>query len=152
MPHSAEVFDLMSLRVPIVVAPMAGGPSTPALVIAAAQAEAIGLLAGGYKSVNALAGEIDEVAASGVGSYGVNLFVPGGPARDLGAVLRYREELEPVGRRYNVDVGRVVESDDDAYADKVDLVIDRRVPMVSFTFGLPGESVVDRLHLSLIHI
>ena len=67
MPHSAEVFDLMSLRVPIVVAPMAGGPSTPALVIAAAQAEAIGLLAGGYKSVNALAGEIDEVAASGVG-------------------------------------------------------------------------------------
>lgn len=146
MPHSAEVFDLMSLRVPIVVAPMAGGPSTPALVIAAAQAEAMGFLAGGYKSVNALAGEIDEVAASGVGSYGVNLFVPGGPARDLGAVLRYRDELEPVARRYNVDVGRVVESDDDAYADKVDLVIDRRVPMVSFTFGLPGESVVDRLH------
>lgn len=146
MPYSTEMFDLMSLSVPIVVAPMAGGPTTPALVIAAAEAGAMGFLAAGYKSVDALAGEIDALAAAGVTAYGVNLFVPGARVRDLGAVLGYRDELAPVARRYAVDVGPVVESDDDGYADKVDLVIARRVPVVSFTFGVPDDGVVARLH------
>lgn len=66
MPYSTEMFDLTSLSVPIVVAPMAGGPTTPALVIAAAEAGAMGFLAAGYKSVDALAGEIDAIAAAGV--------------------------------------------------------------------------------------
>ncbi len=35
------------LRYPVVVAPMAGGPSTPELVIAAARAGAISFLAAG---------------------------------------------------------------------------------------------------------
>ncbi|GAC50068.1 NAD(P)H-dependent flavin oxidoreductase [Gordonia aichiensis] len=146
MPDSPEMFDLMSLRVPIVVAPMAGGPTTPALVIAAAHAQAMGFLAAGYKTPQALAAEIDEVVASEAGTYGVNLFVPGGPFRDLEAVRHYRDELAPVARRYNVEVGAVVESDDDAYAAKLDVVIQRRVPVVSFTFGLPDDAVLARLH------
>lgn len=146
MTENPGTFDLMSVRVPILVAQMAGGPTTPALVIAAAEAGAMGFLAAGYKSVDALAAEIDEVTASGVDAYGVNLFVPGSGVRDPVAVLRFRDELEPVARRYNVDVGPIVDYDDDAYADKIDLVIERRVPLVSFTFGLPDEGVVSRLH------
>ena len=45
------------LRRPVVVAPMAGGPSTAELVIAAAGAGALGFLAAGYKTP---AGEIIE--------------------------------------------------------------------------------------------
>ncbi len=39
---------------PVVVAPMAGGPSTPALVLAAAKAGATGFLAAGYKTPQAV--------------------------------------------------------------------------------------------------
>ena len=42
---------------PIVVAPMGGGPSTPALAIDAAGAGALGFLAGGYKTADQLGGE-----------------------------------------------------------------------------------------------
>ena len=45
------------LRRPVVVAPLAGGPSTAELVIAAAGAGALGFLAAGYKTP---AGEIIE--------------------------------------------------------------------------------------------
>ena len=69
MTENPGMFDLMSVRVPILVAPMAGGPTTPALVIAAAEAGAMGFLAAGYKSVDALAAEIDEVIASDVDAY-----------------------------------------------------------------------------------
>jgi nitronate monooxygenase len=46
------------LRYPVVVAPMAGGPSTADLVIAAARAGALGFLAAGYKTPAAMAAEI----------------------------------------------------------------------------------------------
>ena len=53
--------DLLRRR--IVVAPMAGGPTTPDLVIAAARAGALGFLAAGYKTPEAMAAEITAVRA-----------------------------------------------------------------------------------------
>ena len=54
---------LHRLRYPVVVAPMAGGPSTPELVIAAASAGAIGFLAAGYQTTAAMTAEIEAVRA-----------------------------------------------------------------------------------------
>ena len=70
------------LRYPIVVAPMAGGPSTAALVIAAARAGALGFLAAGYKTSGAMAAEIAAVRAATSEPFGVNVFVPGTPYSD----------------------------------------------------------------------
>ena len=50
----------------VVVAPMAGGPSTPALVVAAARAGGIGFLAAGYKTPAAVGDEIGALRAAGV--------------------------------------------------------------------------------------
>ncbi len=50
---------------PILAAPMAGGASTPALVTATARAGGLGFLAGGYKSAQALAGQIHTVESEG---------------------------------------------------------------------------------------
>ena len=46
---------------------MAGGPSSTALVIAAARAGALGFLAAGYKSPGAMAAEIAAVRAATAG-------------------------------------------------------------------------------------
>ncbi len=59
MPGTDRLRDLS--RLPLVAAPMAGGPSTPALVIAAAEAGALGFLAGGYKTAADMASEIARV-------------------------------------------------------------------------------------------
>ena len=69
-----EAFGELMPR-PVVVAPMAGGPSTPELVKAASAAGALGFLAAGYKTAAAMRAEMDAVAASG--PFGVNVFVPG---------------------------------------------------------------------------
>ncbi|HBH56015.1 MAG TPA: 2-nitropropane dioxygenase, partial [Kocuria sp.] len=66
---------LTTLPVPVVQAPMAGGPSTPALAVAVARAGGLGMLAAGYKSTEAMAEEAREVAAH-TDRFGVNLFVP----------------------------------------------------------------------------
>src|SRR5215472_7355586 len=82
---------------PIVVAPMAGGPSTTELVIAAARAGALGFLAAGYKTPEAMAAEIAAVRAATGEPFGVNVFVPGAPCADAEALRRYLDSLSPDG-------------------------------------------------------
>ena len=124
---------------PVMVAPMAGGPSTPELVTAAAQAGAFAQLAGGYKSAEALASQIDEVRARGTERFGVNLFVPNlhriADADYEAYAERIRDELGggPVAAK---------REDDDAWDAKVALLLEARVPLVSFTFGLPDPAVL----------
>jgi nitronate monooxygenase len=123
---------------------MAGGPSTPALVVAAASADALGFVAGGYKSALAMRSDIDAVAGATVEPFGVNVFVPGRPTGDGVVLARYVEELTADGRRLGVEIGAPTWSDDDWNAKIADLTA-RPVPVVSFTFGCPDADVVGRL-------
>ena len=49
------------MSIPLIAAPMSGGPTTPAMVSAATQAGGLGLLAAGYKAVDAIEAEIKSV-------------------------------------------------------------------------------------------
>ena len=49
-------FTALGAAMPVLAAPMAGSPTTPRLVAAAAAAGSLGFLAGGYKTPEALAG------------------------------------------------------------------------------------------------
>ncbi|MFC3453158.1 NAD(P)H-dependent flavin oxidoreductase [Amycolatopsis speibonae] len=131
------------LRFPVIAAPMAGGPTTPELVAAVTAAGGFGFLAGGYLSADALADRIAKTAELTGEPFGVNLFVPGGEAEaDLGGHSeRWRAEAE----RYGVEPGEP-RWDDDAYAAKLEIVLERKVPVVSFTFGTPSPEDVERLH------
>ena len=141
------MFVLSQLERPVVAAPMAGGPSTPALVTAVAGAGALGFLAAGYKSVDALAGEI--AAVRGVGPFGVNLFVPGPAGAPVDA---YREELRTEAERYGVTLPEVDPDDTDGWAAKLDLLWRDPVPVVSFTFGLPEPAIIARFHEVGTHV
>ena len=131
-------------RSPVVVAPMAGGVSTPDLVVAAAQAGALGFVAAGYKSAVAMREQIDAVQAATSAPFGVNVFVPGGPAHDAGALGAYLEALAGDARQLDVALGDAAWDDDDWAAKVVDLV-NCPVPVVSFTFGSPPGDLVSTL-------
>jgi len=129
---------------PVWVAPMAGGPSTTGLVTAAAQAGALGFLAGGYKTAAAVRAGIDALRAAGTRAFGVNLFVPGASASDGGAVSAYVRSLRASAARAGAAVGEPV-WDDDGWADKIALLLDDPPPAVSFTFGCPPPGTIAEL-------
>ncbi|WP_240607414.1 NAD(P)H-dependent flavin oxidoreductase [Cryobacterium aureum] len=138
------MFTLTAIEIPIVAAPMAGGASTPDLAVAVSDAGGLGFLAGGYKTPQALAEQIVDVQKRTEHAFGVNLFVPQPPLTDRFAVDTYRDAL---AREYPAATfGEIAEEDDDWFAEKVALVIEHRVPVVSFTFGLPSADVVERMH------
>jgi nitronate monooxygenase len=116
------------MRDVIVLAPMAGGPSTPELTAAVSEAGGLGFLAAGYLSAAKLEEQIVKTRELTSRPFGVNLFVPGP-----------RHAPEVYGA-YVADLGEPKWNDDDWDA-KLELVGD--VAVVSFTFGCPAD-VLDR--------
>jgi NAD(P)H-dependent flavin oxidoreductase YrpB (nitropropane dioxygenase family) len=120
---------------------MAGGPTTPELVIAAGRAGALGFLAGGYLAPDVLAGRIAAVQEAGV-PFGVNLFAPN-PVPAIPAEFRqYASAIQAEASRYGVDLsGASPVEDDDHWRGKIDVLLASPVPVVTFTFGITGQTV-----------
>jgi nitronate monooxygenase len=133
------------LRRPLAVAPMGGGPTTPSLVLAAAAAGAVGFLAAGYKTVPAMLADIAAVRAGTPEAFGVNLFVPGTPARDGAALARYLAALHASAEAAGAPLGEAA-WDDDGYGGKVAALLAGPPPLVSFTFGCPDPGVIAAFH------
>ena len=127
------------LRRPVAVAPMAGGPSTTELVIAAAGAGALGFLAGGYKTPTAMMAEIAAVRAATSEPFGVNVFVPGTPYEDRAALDQYLGSLRTAGPLGDGTW------DDDGFEGKVAALLADPPAVVSFTFGCPPAEVIRAL-------
>ena len=135
----------LGLTTRVLAAPMAGGPGTPALVIAAGGAGSMGFLAAGYKTPQALADEIASVAEAAV-PFGVNLFVPNPLPVDRDEFRHYAVKIDAEAGRYGVGVDGVTPiEDDDHWHDKIDVLRAHPVPVVSFTFGIPGPDIVAAL-------
>jgi nitronate monooxygenase len=136
--------SLHDLRVPLVGAPMAGGPSTPALAAAVSNAGGLGFLAGGYVAPERLAEAIAAARSLTTGPIGVNLFVPQPCLAGDAELEGYRQLLWPLAEQYGVEPGRP-HADDDGWQDKLDVVADLAPEAVSFTFGCPAPDVLARL-------
>lgn len=134
----------LASELPIIQAPMAGGPSTPELTAAVTRAGGFGFLAAGYLSPTQLRELISAARALSAAPFGVNIFCPSTPA-DLGTVRRFAQLIQPEADRLGVALGEP-HWEDDAFGDKVEIVGAERVSMVSFTFGCPGSSTIDELH------
>lgn len=133
------MLTLADLAAPIVLAPMAGGTSTPALAAAVSTAGGLGFLGAGYTTAAAMTEDVTATRALTQRPFGVNLFDLRGAGRaDPAAVAAYAATLPgPLGEpRFD---------DDDIDAKLAALVADP-VAVVSFTFGCPDRATVDALH------
>jgi nitronate monooxygenase len=129
--------DLLRRR--IVVAPMAGGPSRPELVVAAGRAGTLGFLAAGYKTAAAMTAEVAAVRTATSDPFGVNVFVPGLPCADREALDRYLGALRGTGPLGDATW------DDDGFDGKVAALLADPPPVTSFTFGCPSAEVISAL-------
>ncbi|WP_420768185.1 nitronate monooxygenase [Parageobacillus thermoglucosidasius] len=135
---------LNTISVPIIQAPMAGGVSTPALAAAVSNAGGLGFLAGGYKTAEEMREEIVAVRELTDKPFGVNVFVPSEEEVDENALLRYRQVLEKEAERFGVQLGEA-KWDDDDWEAKLAVLVEEKVPVVSFTFGCPSPDIIAKL-------
>ncbi|HWH19923.1 MAG TPA: nitronate monooxygenase [Solirubrobacterales bacterium] len=134
------MFDVRSLKVPAIQAPMAGGISTPKLAAAVSDAGGLGFLAAGYREPEAVAAEVAELRGLTDRPFGLNIFAAGGEPADPAVVEAYAARIGIEG-----DLGEP-RHDDDHFDAKLALAAELAIPVVSFTFGVPTTAQIDALH------
>lgn len=139
-----EMLAQFEMSIPLVAAPMSGGPTTPAMVSAAARAGALGMLAAGYKTVEAVEAEIKAVRAEGI-PFGINLFAPNPVPVDPRRYRAYAAIIQAEADRFGLTLPPEPIEDNDRFDEKIELLLDDPVPMVSFTFGIPPRDVIAAL-------
>jgi nitronate monooxygenase len=133
---------LLGIEVPIVLAPMAGGPSTPALVAAVSGAGGLGTLGLGYLEPDAIGHQVTAVRSGTDRPFGVNLFVPRPVPVDEAQLSAAWDLLAPYrGELSMPETPRPTKFAPD-FADQVQAVLEARVPFVTFTFGIPDAEVL----------
>jgi nitronate monooxygenase len=129
---------------PIIAAPMAGGPSTPALAAAVSNAGGLGFIAAGYLTAEAFDEELSTVEALTDRPYGINLFLPSPRTHDLSAIEAYRQRLMPLAERLGTTPGDP-HWEDDAIKAKIGVLVRHRPAVVSFTFDRPDVELCQRI-------
>jgi nitronate monooxygenase len=142
-----EAVERLGIRVPIVGAPMGGGPGTPALAAAVSGAGGLGSLAGGYLAPDRLRADIAAVRALTAEPFAVNLFVPAEVEPTADQVEAALRALEPLRRELGLPdrppAGGPWAEDFEA---QLAVVVEERVPVTSFTFGVLPAAAVAALH------
>lgn len=128
---------LEHLTVPVIAAPMAGGPSTPELVNAVGAAGGLGFLAGATISVERLREQLQAAR----GTYGVNLFTRQRTFPDPAEVSAVAAELAPEYHRLGLGEPELAQVDySNGWEDKLAVIREAAAAghgpaVVSATFG-----------------
>jgi len=133
---------LLGTRLPLICAPMANGPSTPALAAAVSAAGGLGSLALAGLPPGRVRETIAEVRCRTDTPFGVNLFfhepARGGGPESAALFEPFRRELGLPSPPPRVPVAPVLE-------DVLEVVLEERPPVFSFTFGAPPAELVSAL-------
>ncbi|MFM0740102.1 nitronate monooxygenase [Paraburkholderia xenovorans] len=140
------------LRVPVVQAPMVGGATSPAMVAAVSNAGGFGFLAAAALSPEKIASDVAAIRALTDRPFGVNLFVLEAAAPDNTTVRRALAAIEPLRAEFDLPPGQPLERYAPDFRVQLDTLIELRVPVASFTFGLLAAHDVARLHANGIYV
>ena len=138
---------MFDTALPIVQAPMAGGPDTPALAAAVSNAGGLGSLGCAYLTPAQIEEAVREVRARTSRPFALNLFVRGDGIDASTVDTRVRATLDAFRAELGLpslgdDAGR---GESPRFEDQLEAVMRCAPRVVSFTFGAPSAAQVDAL-------
>ncbi|WHX98144.1 nitronate monooxygenase [Neobacillus sp. DY30] len=148
-----KMTQLLKIDYPIIQAPMAGGITTSNLVVEVSNAGGLGMIGAGYMTPNQIREQIKEIIQLTKRPFGINLFVPNEFAytdsdiKSADQLLQpFRDQLQ-LHEDQNIDIptyDQLVKT----FNEQIKVIIEERVPVCSFTFGIPSEEVIEELKIN----
>ncbi|VVO23559.1 NAD(P)H-dependent flavin oxidoreductase [Pseudomonas fluorescens] len=141
-----RILDLLGIELPIIQAPMAGA-TTSAMVIAASNAGGLGSLPAAMLSIEQLREELTFIRQHSQRPLNVNFFCHQPPTADTGRERDWKNLLEPYYRELGVDFDAPTPVSNRAPFDNAacEVLEAFRPEVVSFHFGLPEQSLLERV-------
>lgn len=139
---------MLGIQYPIFQAPMAGGLTTPQLISGVSNCGGLGNMGAGYMMPDDIREDIKQVRELTDRPFGINLFVPD---HDVSAKAEDISAMGTVLERYSSELGMaekpaLPEKDYAAlYKKQLAVLIEERVPVCSFTFGIPDTADISEL-------
>jgi len=139
-----RLIEQLGISHPIIQAPMAGGPSTPELVAAVSNAGGLGSIGAGYLSPEQIEVGISKVKELTKRPFSVNLFIP-----EISNTVEPDDKVLKKLEEFSIELGvgppEVPGPPKYTFEDQLAVILDNDVPVFSFTFGVPGKNIIDRV-------
>lgn len=141
-----RILDLLGIELPIIQAPMAGA-TTSAMVIAASNAGGLGSMPAAMLSIDQLREELTTIRQHSQRPLNVNFFCHQPPPANEQRAQAWKNLLEPYYRELGVDFDAPTPVSNRAPFDEAgcEVIEAFRPEVVSFHFGLPEKSLLDRV-------
>ncbi|MFC6338822.1 DUF561 domain-containing protein [Pseudomonas sp. CCM 7891] len=141
-----RILDLLGIQLPIIQAPMAGATG-PAMVIAASAAGALGSMPAAALSLEQLRAALTTIRQGSTRPLNVNFFCHQPPPADAERDRQWKNLLEPYYRELGADFDAPTPVSNRAPFNigACEVVEEFRPEVVSFHFGLPEKSLLDRV-------
>lgn len=141
--------NLLGIEHAIIQSPMAGGITTTRLVSAVAKAGGLGMIGAGGLAPDELRKVIRKLKKKNIGSFGANLFVPWKFKVSEQEISDAYAALKPMYEKFDLEQQTLVpvtyEMVEDAFNERIEVVIEEQVPVCSFIFGIPSHQQIERL-------
>jgi nitronate monooxygenase len=146
MAASNRLLDLLGVELPIIQAPMAGANGS-AMVIAASNAGGLGSMPAALLTIEQLREELKTIRQHSQRPFNINYFCHQPPAPDEQRARDWKNLLEPYYRELGADFDAPTPVSNRAPFDVAacEVVEEFRPEVVSFHFGLPEKSLLDRV-------
>jgi nitronate monooxygenase len=139
-------FRFSDLTLPVIQAPMAGsGINTAELVIASSRAGVLGSIAAAYCTPEQVRSDVAAVRRATNRPFAVNLFAPTADPADPGEATAMLKFLAGWHARFGLPTPQIPAHTSEPFEETIDLLLELRPPVVSFTFGLLPENVMQAL-------
>ncbi|KRB55348.1 2-nitropropane dioxygenase [Rhizobium sp. Root708] len=144
--HDRRIIDLFGIELPIIQAPMAGA-TTVEMVVAASNAGGLGSLPSALFGIEQLRDALRQTRARTSKPINVNFFSHVTPDDDPAAQMRWRALLAPYYVELGLDPSAPISGAGRAPFDQsfCEVVEEFKPNVISFHFGLPEKSLVDRV-------
>ena len=141
------MFSFADLRVPVVQAPMAGGPNTPALAAAVSSAGGLGSFGFAYSTPERIASDLQATRALSRGPVNANFFVFAPvalPPVDVCQVALDALSALPAAAGLDLSLPQPPFYPD--LAVQLEAVWQEKPEVLTFLFGIPPLGIIDRAH------
>jgi len=146
--HETRVTIQLGIAYPILLAPMAGGTTTPQLVAAISNAGGLGSLGAGYLTPEQIQAAIRSIRDQTDRPFAVNLFVPEPVTEQPEKIKQVNVMMQKYRDELGIEEAPVLSRFAESFEDQIAVLLEEKVPVFSFTFGLLQPEWIEALKAS----
>ncbi|MFC4025488.1 NAD(P)H-dependent flavin oxidoreductase [Oceanobacillus longus] len=145
-----KITELLHIQYPIIQAPMAGGVTTTKLVAEVSNSGGLGSIGAGYMTPIQMREQIREIKQLTSNFFGINLFVPKEFDVTQDRIKSANQILQPIREQLGLHYKDNLEIPEfnnvlETFNEQIKTLIEEKVPVCSFTFGIPSSEVMSEL-------